>query len=184
MKWRFSQQFEVGTGFEPTPQLIDLHKLTEKNLFYWINLSQFALSNSGKLANDPRRIVSEPIHFNVFANYFLSRDDEIHGRFSLIERNNEPAFYSDTDSKEHIVFIASPVNTKRIEFEVGGNILLFTKDILRASILYRSATVLENALPFVTGQILPFEVTGQVQIAYEFRNISGKILSHSRIPPS
>jgi hypothetical protein len=107
----------------------------------------------------------------VFANYFLSVDDQVHAEFRFIERNQEPVFDTRVDTKGHTVFIADSWNTRRIELEAGGSVKLFTKDKLRASVLFCSATSKDG-----TQLTLTFEPTGQVQAVYQFGNISEKFI--------
>jgi len=166
LKLRLSSAIEIGAAFEPAPKLIGLRELTNQNIFYSPVIAAFP--NDALFPDDQRRIVTEPVHINVFANYFLSLEDELHAAFRFIRRNDEPIFRSDTDKKSHPVFIADPANTARVEFEAGGNLLLFGKDKLRASLLFRSAYNWENL------QALPFEPTAQIQAAYQFGNISEK----------
>ncbi len=160
---RLSHSVEIGAGFEPKPQLTGLKELLSSNLFY-----SPAIQLASGSTTDPRRVVSEPIHLNLFANYFLLLDDELHVELRYITRNNEPTFFSDTDTKGHVLFVATPINTRRTELEAGGSLLLFTKDKLRVSLLFRSASDMQ------TGFVLPFEPTAQIQAAYEFGNISEK----------
>ncbi len=180
MKLNLSHYFELGAGFEPAPQLIGLRELVNLNLFYSPTFAALALPNNGQYPGDMRRIVTEPIHLNIFANYFLSLDDEIHAQFHFIERSNEPTFYSDSDIKGHTLFIATPLNTKRVELEFGGSILLFAKDRLKASLLFRSATALADEPHFAYGKALPFEPTVQLQGIYQF-GFSDKLIPQIEI---
>ena len=165
---------DIGAGFEPTPQLVGLNELMNSNLFYSPTLAALSSGNTGLYSNDIRRVVTEPIHLLAFINYFLSRDDELHARFRFIERKNEPIFYSDSNIKGHGVFIATPLDTRRIEFETGGSLLLFRKDKFTASVLIRSATALTTEPHFNYAQALSFEPTAKINASYSFGDLSDR----------
>jgi hypothetical protein len=171
IRFRLSNDLEIGANFEPKPQLIGLKELLAENLFYSPNIEELVNPSSGMFSGDHRRIVTEPFHLNIFANYFLSLDNEVHGEFRYIVRNNEPVFDSSSDKMGHTIFITDLVNTDRVEFEAGGSVMLFTKDKFRASILFRSISVRDGII-----KILPFEPTAQIQAAYQFGNISEKFI--------
>ena len=171
LRTHLSHSFEIGAGFEPKPYLIGLSELLRTNLFYSPLIALTAFPNSNAFPGDFRRVVSEPIHVNVFANYFLSLDNQVHAEFRFIERNHEPVFDSRLDTKGHLVFITDAWNTRRIELEAGGTARLFMKDQFRTSILFRSAANRDGV------QLsLPYEPTAQVQVEYQFGNISEKCI--------
>ena len=172
IRFRPSHSLEIGAAFEPQPQLIGLRELLAKNLFYSPAIQGVSyLISDAVFSADSRRIVTEPVHLSVFANYFLSLDNELHGAVRYIVRNNEPVFDSLTDKKGHTVFIARVMNTELTELEAGGSLQLFTKDKLRASLILRSASSTNGNLAS-----LPYDPTVQIQILYQFGNISEKLI--------
>ncbi len=170
IRTRLSHSIEIGAGFEPKPFLLGLRGLLSENLFYSPAIVLTSFSYDSLFRTDARRVVSEPVHLHAYVNYFLSLDNELHGEVRFIERKNEPVFNEHTDTKGHTFFDATPMNTRRIELEAGGSILLFIKDKLQASMLFRSASSGEN------GETLPFEPTAQLQALYYFGNISEKFI--------
>ena len=144
-----SNVLEIGASFEPENKLITKHDLTSQNLFY------AATYPTGG-------ITTEPIHLNLFANCFLSLNNEFHAQLRYIERNTEPIFFSGKDSNGNIFFTTKPLNTRSIEFEVGGSILAFGKDKLRGSMLFRSASDRGSNIT------LPYIPTAQIQASYQF----------------
>jgi hypothetical protein len=143
-----SSVFEIGASFMPENKLNSLRDLTAQNLFY-------------AAGNVSGGITTEPIHLNVFANYFLSLDNEIHAQFRYIYRNNEPIFFSDTSINGNAIFTTTPLNTRRIEFEAGWT-TFFGKDKLIGSLLFRSVADRDSSIT------LPYIPTAQLHIAYQF----------------
>ncbi len=170
IRTRLSHSIEIGASFEPKPFLFGLRELLGENLFYSPAIVEISLSKDSLFRTDARRVVSEPIHLRAFINYFLSLDNELLGEFRFIKRNNEPVFNEHTDIQGHTIFDVIPMNTQRIELEAGGRIVLFVKDKLRASVLFRSPSNRENA------QALQFVPTTQIQAVYQFGNISEKLI--------
>jgi hypothetical protein len=158
-KTHLSSALEIGAGFEPNNELINLKRLYSENLFF----SLFTHSVNF-LFIDPRSVVSEPIHIDLFANYFLSLNDELHIKFRYIERNHEPVF--DRDQSDQLstndLFDTRRENTRYIELEAGGSLQAFPKDKLRASFLFRSAVNRES------DAVLPFVPKIQLQANYQF----------------
>src|SRR5205823_4496264 len=99
IRTRLSHLIEVGAAFEPKPHMIGLQELLAASLFYSPVIASSSLSKDSLFRSDPRRIVSEPVHISVFANYFLSLDDELHAELRFIKRNTEPVFDSHNDTK-------------------------------------------------------------------------------------
>jgi hypothetical protein len=154
-----SPSIEIGASFEPENKLMLFHDLTGENLFY----------APSRDVHDGRMIVTEPVHLNIFANYFHSVDNEIHVGFHLIQRNNEPVFFASGDSGVHTVFTTKALRTQRIELEAGGSIRISGSDKLSASIILRSVSDRDSSIT------LPFIPTAELQAAYQF-GISEKFI--------
>ena len=165
-----THSLEVGAGFEPKHTLIGLRELLATNLFYSPAAIASSVSKDSLFKGDARRIVSEPIQFNAFANYFLSVADELHAELRYIERRSEPVFAEHIDTKGHVIFDATPGNTRRLEFEAGGSVLLFAKDKFTTSLLFRSASVKGKETA------IAFEPNLQIQAIYEFAGLSEKFI--------
>jgi len=149
IKKHLSNTFEVGASFMPENKLNSLHDLTAQNLFYTEPNARIG-------------ITTEPIHLNLFANYFLSLENEIHAQFRYIHRNNEPIFFSDSNINGDAIFTTSQLNTRRIEFEAGGSAAVFGKDKLLGLLIFRSVSDRDSAVS------LPYIPTSQLQLAYQF----------------
>ncbi|MDP4229945.1 MAG: hypothetical protein Q8916_06020 [Bacteroidota bacterium] len=167
---RLSPEIEAGAGFEPAPHLVALRDLLAENLFYSPIIALVANPNDSPLPSDKRSIVTEPIHLRAFLNYFISIDNELHGELRFIERKNEPVFHQFFDVAKHPIFDVEPENTRRIEFEAGASVRIFSKDQLRASVLFRSSSNLNN------GTNLPYEPTSQLQAIYQIHTLSQKFI--------
>ncbi len=143
-----SNALEIGASFEPENTLITTHELTKQNLFF-----------TGFAQN---RITSEPIHINLFANYFLRHDNELHFQARYINRNNEPVFILKRDTITNTSFAVNFLNTRHLEFEVGGSTNPFDKDKFIASLLFRSVSDRDS------NRSLPYIPTVHLQASYQF----------------
>lgn len=165
-----TSSFEMGASFEPKHIFTGLCELLVTNLFYSPVALLSAISTDSPFRSDARRIVTEPIHLSAFVNYFLSVADELHAEVRYIERNNESVFVSHTDTKGHVIFDATPENTRHLEVEASGNVLFFAKDKFTASFLFRPATVKGKETA------LQFEPNLQLFAKYEFADLSEKFI--------
>jgi hypothetical protein len=144
LRTHLSDRFEIGAGFEPQNYMVGLHDLYAQNLFYNHAFSEY-------LVSDERRVVSEPIHINVFANFFSSLDNQLHAEIRYIQRNNEPVFWGYINNKAQTLFIPVPGNTYHWEFEWGGSAKYFHRDLLRLNGVIRLAYYRDSSvrLPFI-----------------------------------
>jgi hypothetical protein len=136
---RLSHSFEIGANFEPQNMLVTIRDLNRENIFYSPAIAiQFPFINDFYPA-DKRRIVSEPVHINLFAHYYLSLNNEIHAELRFIQRKNEPVFYQFTDNSGQNIFQLIISNTVRWELECGGNVQYFQKDLFSFNGILRAA---------------------------------------------
>ncbi|MEP7234258.1 MAG: TonB-dependent receptor [Ignavibacteriota bacterium] len=162
---RLSERFVLGATYEANNYLEGLTELTEQNPFYSPLITASSRSIDSLYRGDARRVVREQIHLNIFASYFISPRTEGHLDFRYITRLDEPIFRVHYDPSGHTIFDSPPENTKRIELEAGANLILFGKDQLSTSLIFRSATESES------GDVLPFVPNAEIELSYQLTNL-------------
>ncbi len=161
--FRPTDEFTIGAAFAPEENINTLSSLSHTNLFYAFQRTS--------VQHDPRFVSTDELNIQAFTSYFLSLSDKIRGEVRFITRKNEVIFDKITDSLTgRSLFITHPSDTRRIEAELGANLLFFAHDELSATLHFTSATDATN------DKALQYEPTFRTEASWTFRSLSEKLL--------
>lgn len=145
-------RWEIGASLDPKSSLSCMTTLTAIDPFY--------RSLSGRGA------VVDKINLLGYMTYALSADDALRIEANYIARDHEPVFASQIMSDSSVTQIAVPASTKRLAVTGSGNFLLFTRDVLTASLTLTSATNVDS------DRTMSYEPSMRFEAAYRFNSMS------------